>query len=93
MSNLEWLILPFVTAVIHVYSNLHTPNEGGWYDQITRWLGINKNNYYRAGHAAIVLIEKDGEMCHCFDFGRYHAPFQHGRARFMVCIRISKKTY
>jgi hypothetical protein len=54
---------------------------GSWYDPLTGWLGISRNNYYRAGHAALVLVEGDTGKCHYFDFGRYHAPYQHGRVR------------
>lgn len=54
---------------------------GAWYDKPLRWLGINQSNYYKVGHAAVVLIEKESGNCHYFDFGRYHAPYQHGRVR------------
>lgn len=54
---------------------------GAWYDAPLKWLGINKNNYYKVGHAAIVLIDISTGACHYFDFGRYHAPYQHGRVR------------
>ncbi len=53
---------------------------GAWYDPITSFFGFNKNNYYKAGHAALVLINDKG-VCYYFDFGRYHAPHQHGRVR------------
>ncbi|TVQ10393.1 MAG: hypothetical protein EA361_14040 [Bacteroidetes bacterium] len=55
-----------------------------WYDNLMLRLGISKNHYYRAGHAALVLIEKSSGNCHYFDFGRYHAPFEHGRVRSAV---------
>ncbi|MBL7909449.1 MAG: hypothetical protein JNJ41_00170 [Bacteroidia bacterium] len=54
---------------------------GAWYDKPLKWFGINKSNYYKVGHAAVVLIEKESGNCHYFDFGRYHAPYQHGRVR------------
>lgn len=54
---------------------------GAWYDVPLKWLRINKSNYYKVGHAAIVLINKETGDCHYFDFGRYHAPYQHGRVR------------
>jgi len=54
---------------------------GAWYDKPLKWLGINKSNYYKVGHAAIVLINKENGDCHYFDFGRYHSPYQHGRVR------------
>lgn len=55
--------------------------SGGWYEWITSGLGISKNNYYRAGHAALVLVNRREERCFYFDFGRYHSPFDHGRVR------------
>lgn len=54
---------------------------GSWYDPLMRRLGINRNNYYRAGHAALVLIDSAARRCHYFDFGRYHSPYKYGRAR------------
>lgn len=54
---------------------------GAWYDKPLKWLGINKSNYYKVGHAAIVLINNENGDCHYFDFGRYHSPYQHGRVR------------
>jgi hypothetical protein len=54
---------------------------GSWYDNPMRWLGINRNYYYRAGHAAIILIKNSDRICHYFDFGRFHTPFQYGRVR------------
>jgi hypothetical protein len=54
---------------------------GAWYDKPLKWLSINKSNYYKVGHAAIVLINKTNGECHYFDFGRYHSPYQHGRVR------------
>lgn len=46
-----------------------------------KFLKISEHNYYRVGHAAVALIcPRSGEV-HYFDFGRYHAPFGHGRVR------------
>lgn len=54
---------------------------GGWYDPLLNFMGLAKNNYYKVGHAAVALVcPKSGEI-HYFDFGRYHAPFGHGRVR------------
>lgn len=58
------------------------PNS--WYDMPLRWLGINKNWFYKAGHAALVLIDDKGMKCHYYDFGRYHSPFNFGRVRSAV---------
>lgn len=54
---------------------------GAWYDLPLKWIGLNKRNYYKVGHAAVVLIESNTGECHYFDFGRYHSPYQHGRVR------------
>jgi len=54
---------------------------GSWYDVPMRWIGINKDRYYKVGHAAVVLIHSQTRRCYYFDFGRYHSPFQHGRVR------------
>lgn len=54
---------------------------GSWYDLPLKWMRINNANYYKVGHAAVVLIDKVSFECHYFDFGRYHSPFQHGRVR------------
>lgn len=52
-----------------------------WYDPILRWFKINKNGYYKAGHAAAVLINHDTKELDYFDFGRYHMPHKFGRVR------------
>lgn len=54
---------------------------GAWYDGLMSVLGISKNNYYKVGHAAVVLINNDNGNCYYFDFGRYHSPVGHGRVR------------
>lgn len=54
---------------------------GSWYDPVTRRLGFSRNNYYRAGHAALLLVDGESGMCRYYDFGRYHAPFRYGRVR------------
>lgn len=54
---------------------------GSWYDSVMSAIGVNKNGYYKVGHAAIVLINGDSGKCHYFDFGRYHSPVGYGRVR------------
>lgn len=51
------------------------------YNDVARALGINRRGYYRAGHAALILVNAADSLCHYFDFGRYHAPFGTGRVR------------
>lgn len=57
---------------------------GSWYDAPMRWLGENKNFHYKVGHAAMILVNNNTGLCHYFDCGRYHAPFQYGRIRDAV---------
>ena len=52
-----------------------------WYNGVAKGLGINRRGYYRAGHAALILVNAADSSCHYFDFGRYHAPFGMGRVR------------
>jgi|TARA_R110000782_G_scaffold236819_3_gene322967 uncharacterized protein DUF6695 len=54
---------------------------GAWYDGLMNSLKISKNNYYKVGHAAVVLINAQTNKCYYFDFGRYHAPYGYGRVR------------
>lgn len=54
---------------------------GAWYDYLMGLIGISKNNYYRVGHAAVILVDAENGDCHYYDFGRYHAPNGHGRVR------------
>ncbi|MFP4119276.1 MAG: DUF6695 family protein [Candidatus Woesearchaeota archaeon] len=67
-------------AVALAWPQNYCKQAGAWYDKIMAWLGINKNGYYKVGHAALVLVDEVGG-CHYFDFGRYSAPFKHGRVR------------
>ncbi len=55
--------------------------SGAWYDSLMDVLGFSKNNYYKVGHSALVLVEIETGNCYYFDFGRYHAPFGYGRVR------------
>ncbi len=55
--------------------------EGKWYDGIMAFLGFLKNDFYKAGHAAVVLVDHDEEEFRYFDFGRYQTPNKQGRVR------------
>lgn len=54
---------------------------GAWYDGLMRTVGINRNGYYRVGHAAVLLLQRDAEQAHYYDLGRYHAPAGMARVR------------
>ena len=52
-----------------------------WYSPLLRWIGIGKKNYLRAGHAALVLIDKKTGILEYHDFGRYITNAPNGRVR------------
>nr|WP_241910393.1 DUF6695 family protein [Tamlana carrageenivorans] len=52
-----------------------------WYAPYLRFLGVGTKNYVRAGHAALVLIEKNSGALDYYDFGRYIVPEPYGRVR------------
>ncbi|NNF82172.1 MAG: hypothetical protein HKM99_05475 [Flavobacteriaceae bacterium] len=52
-----------------------------WYSPYLRYFGIGKKNYVRAGHAALVLIDKKTGELEYHDFGRYITPEPNGRVR------------
>lgn len=52
-----------------------------WYSPFLRYLGVGKKNYLRAGHAALVLINKETGVLEYHDFGRYITPEPTGRVR------------
>jgi len=68
-------------AIAIAWPATYCKQPGSWYDPITLFLGINENNYYKVGHAAVVLVDVENKKFHYFDFGRYHAPYGHGRVR------------
>lgn len=52
-----------------------------WYSPFIRFLGVGKKNYVRAGHAALVLIDKHTGVLEYYDFGRYITSQPYGRVR------------
>ena len=52
-----------------------------WFSPFLRFIGIGKKNYLRAGHAALVLINKATGVLEYHDFGRYITPEPTGRVR------------
>lgn len=68
-------------AIALAWPATYCKQSGAWYDPLSSFLGFNENNYYKVGHAAVVLVDSKNRKCHYFDFGRYHAPFQFGRVR------------
>ncbi len=52
-----------------------------WYSPFLRFIGIGKKDYLRAGHAALVLIDKETGILEYHDFGRYITSEPNGRVR------------
>lgn len=52
-----------------------------WFSPYLRFVGVGKKNYVRAGHAALVLIDKNTGVLEYHDFGRYITPEPNGRVR------------
>lgn len=52
-----------------------------WYSPLLRFIGLGKKGYIRAGHAALVLIEKASGEMYYHDFGRYITTHPNGRVR------------
>lgn len=52
-----------------------------WFSPFLRFVGVGKKNYVRAGHAALVLINKETGILEYHDFGRYITPEPYGRVR------------
>jgi len=63
---------------------------------VLKYIGIGNKHYIRAGHAALVLIEKKTGLIEYYDFGRYIVPKSYGRVRGYetdceLCIPIKAK--
>jgi len=52
-----------------------------WYSFLLKYFGIGKKDYVRAGHAALVLIDKNKGDLEYHDFGRYITNAPNGRVR------------
>jgi hypothetical protein len=52
-----------------------------WYSPFLRFFFIGSKNHVRAGHAALVLIEKSTGILEYHDFGRYITASPYGRVR------------
>ena len=52
-----------------------------WFSPFLKYLGVGKKNYVRAGHAALVLIDKKKGDLEYHDFGRYITNEPNGRVR------------
>jgi hypothetical protein len=70
------------TIIALAWPDTKVIHEGKWYDEPMRWVGaINKEGYYNAGHAGLLLINNTSGDIEYFDFGRYQTPMKYGRVR------------
>jgi hypothetical protein len=69
----------FVIPLAYPDTVVMVSNE--WYVKNLHYMGVGKRNYVKAGHAALVLIEKKTGYIEFFDFGRYITPRHYGRVR------------
>jgi len=68
-------------AIAIAWPETYCKQSNSWYDGLSNLIGLSKNYYYKVGHAALILINSKNRESFYFDFGRYHAPFNHGRVR------------
>lgn len=66
--------------IVLAYPDLFVKATDGHYNRILKKIGIVNADLVRAGHAAALLVENNGNI-HYTDFGRYITPGDHGRAR------------
>lgn len=71
------------TGIILVlaYPDTIVSHADEWYSKLLRFIGIGSKKHVRAGHAALVLIEKKTGLLEYHDFGRYITPEPYGRVR------------
>lgn len=67
--------------IVLAWPDVFVLGVGGFYDPIFKGLGINNDGKYKAGHAALVLVNRKTGSCEFFDFGRYITPDGKGRVR------------
>lgn len=68
-------------AIALAWPETYCKQAGAWYDKLMSIIGLSTNFHYKVGHAAVILVDGKNGNCHYFDFGRYHAPYGHGRVR------------
>ncbi|WP_339754502.1 DUF6695 family protein [uncultured Winogradskyella sp.] len=63
------------------YPETIVPHAKEWYSKFLRFLFVGGKNHVRAGHAALVLIDKSTGILEYYDFGRYITSSPNGRVR------------
>lgn len=63
------------------FPDTYVTSTNTFYDRFFKLIGINKSDKYKAGHAALVLIDPTTGKLEYYDFGRYITPLGYGRIR------------
>ncbi|RLD29773.1 MAG: hypothetical protein DRI75_01960 [Bacteroidetes bacterium] len=69
----------FIIALAYPETVVRVSNE--WFSPFLRFMGIGKKHYVKAGHAGLVLIDKETGILEYHDFGRYITTQSTGRVR------------
>ena len=69
------------TIIALAWPDTKVIHEGKWYDIPMKWIGAIKDGYYKAGHAAFLLVNHTNGEVYYFDYGRYQTPIRYGRVR------------
>ncbi len=68
-------------ALVLAYPETIVSHAEEWYSKFLRFAFIGNKKHVRAGHAALVLIDKSTGILEYHDFGRYITPSPSGRVR------------
>ena len=63
------------------YPETIVSHSGEWYSKFLRYFSVGNKKYVRAGHAALVLVNKSTGVLEYYDFGRYITSGVNGRVR------------
>lgn len=69
----------FILVLAYPETIVHHPQE--WYSNFLRFGFIGNKKYVRAGHTALILINKETCVLEYYDFGRYITTAPYGRVR------------
>ena len=75
--------MPISDAIILTlaYPETIVSHADEWYSKLLRFIFIGSKRHVRAGHAALVLINKNSGILEYHDFGRYITSEPNGRVR------------
>ena len=74
------LVLAYPETVVRVSDE--------WFSPLLPYVGIGKKDFVRAGHAALVLIDKSSGVLEYHDFGRYITSLGTGLSENSLTLRL-----